>query len=406
MLFQIADAQEQFARMKVVGVGGAGGNAVNRMIEERLVGVEFLSINTDVQALMHSEAHRKLQIGKTLTRGLGSGSKPEIGREAILENQDEITEALQGADMVFVTAGMGGGTGTGAAPVVAELARSMGALTVGIVSKPFGFEGKRRMQSAEEGIATLKQVVDTLIVVPNDRLRAVVDKGTTMQEAFRVADSVLLNATRGISDLITVTGLVNVDFADVKTIMTEMGQALMGTGYGSGEHRATESAQEAISSPLLEDMTINGASGVLINITGGPDLSLHEVSEVSSIIHDAAGEDANIIFGTVLDPDMKGEIRVTVIATGIGGRGGFRPRIEAARTARSDSPLRAVPDEPAFAEVGARAPSREEPAGRTAEEPEEERAEGLDDLLSILDLTRGADKSNLDVPAFMRRQMN
>jgi cell division protein FtsZ len=402
MLFQIADANEQFARMKVVGVGGAGGNAVNRMIAERLQGVEFISVNTDVQALGSSDAHRKIQIGKTLTRGLGAGSKPDIGREAVLENQNDVSEALQGSDMVFVTAGMGGGTGTGAAPVIAEIARELGALTVGIVSKPFTFEGKRRMQAADEGISELRQVVDTLIVVPNERLRAVVEKGTTMQEAFRVADSVLLNATRGISDLITVTGLVNVDFADVRTIMTEMGQAIMGTGYGTGENRAIESAQEAISSPLLEDMSIAGASGVLLNITGGPDLSLHEVSEVSSVIHDAAGEEANIIFGAVIDAEMKGEIRVTVIATGIGGRRGVREPLRATTHAtRADAPSWGTPrGEPAYAQVV----PMTEGAARAEESPTRESE--LDDLVSLFELEKGGEKGDLDIPAFIRRQMS
>ena len=396
MLFQLADADEQFARMKVIGVGGAGGNAVNRMIEERLVGVEFISINTDVQALTHSEAHRKIQIGKSLTRGLGSGSKPDIGREAILENQNEVGDALENADMVFVTAGMGGGTGTGAAPVVAEIAKQIGALTVGIVSKPFVFEGRKRMKLAEDGIADLQAVVDTLIVVPNERLRAVVDKGTTMQEAFRVADSVLLNATRGISDLITVTGLVNVDFADVKTIMTETGQALMGTGFGVGESRAIDSAKEAIASPLLEDMTIAGASGVLINITGGPDLSLHEVSEVSSVIHDAAGEDANIIFGAVIDPNLKGELRVTVIATGIGGGRAYGRRPEPRREPAYEGPRPVEMAEPREADA---ATVTALPDGAGAKDD-------LDDLLSVLDLKASARKDDLEIPAFIRRQMS
>jgi cell division protein FtsZ len=407
MLFQLADADEQFARMKVVGVGGAGGNAVNRMIQERLVGVEFISINTDVQALSGSEAHRKIQIGRALTRGLGSGSRPDVGREAVIENRDDVGESLKGADMVFVTAGMGGGTGTGAAPIVAEIARECGALTVGIVSKPFNFEGRRRLQVAEEGIDELKQVVDTLIVVPNERLRDVVEKGTTIQEAFRVADSVLLNATRGISDLITVTGLVNVDFADVRTIMTEMGQALMGTGYGVGENRALESAQEAISSPLLEDMSIAGASGVLINITGGPDLSLHEVSEVSSVIHDAAGEDANIIFGAVIDPDLKGEIRVTVIATGIGGHRVTARPIERERT---HTPMLETAQVGAYASrVGAARQvvpiiESEEVALETTDAHDD--GDGLDDLLDVYELEADRRKDDLEIPAFIRRQMS
>jgi cell division protein FtsZ len=386
MRFQLADGEEQNARMKVVGVGGAGGNAVNRMIEERLVGVEFVSINTDAQALGHSEAHRKIQIGKSLTRGLGSGSRPDIGREALLEDQDDVAEAL--------------GTGTGASPVIADLARELGALTVGIVSKPFTFEGKKRLTVADKGIIELQSVVDTLIVVPNERLRSVVDKGTTVQEAFRVADSVLLNATRGISDLITVTGLVNVDFADVKTIMTEKGQALMGTGFGTGEHRSVESAQQAISSPLLEDMSIAGACGVLINITGGEDLSLHEVSEVSSVIHDAAGEDANIIFGAVIDPSLKGEIRVTVIATGIGGSVSYASQPEIRR-----QPL--TMSKPATVTVDANGGDNrlaalvDSAASSDSESPEE-----LEDLLSVLDLKSGAKKDDLEIPAFIRRQMN
>lgn len=405
MLFQLADAQEQFARMKVIGVGGAGGNAVNRMIEERLVGVEFISINTDVQALANSEAHRKVQVGKQLTRGLGSGSRPDIGREAVFENQNEVAEAVQGADMIFVTAGMGGGTGTGAAPVVAETAREQGALTVGIVSKPFEFEGKKRMKIASDGIAELRQVVDTLIVVPNERLRTVVDQATTIQEAFRVADSVLLNATRGISDLITMTGLVNVDFADVKTVMTEMGQALMGTGYGIGDQRGVESAQEAISSPLLEDMSIAGASGVLINITGGSDLSLHEVSEVSSVIHDAAGEDANIIFGAVIDPNMKGEIRVTVIATGIGDSQAYVRRTE----------TRIERTRPVVHPAVSASSEKTEPAQVFSITDSEDDEEGTDeatgendieDLLSVLELEGGAGKDDLEIPAFIRRKMN
>ncbi len=390
MLFELDDVQEQNARMKVVGVGGAGGNAVNRMIEERVAGVEFISVNTDCQALTHSDAHRKIQIGRTLTRGLGSGSKPDIGREAILEDQDDVAEALDGADMVFVTAGMGGGTGTGASPIIAQIAKERGALTVGIVSKPFLFEGRRRMQMAEDGIERLKEVVDTLIVVPNERLRSVVDRDTTVQEAFRVADSVLLNATRGISDLITVTGLVNVDFADVRTIMTETGQALMGTGFGVGEKRAVESAQQAISSPLLEDMSIAGASGVLINITGGPDLSLHEVSEVSSVIHDAAGEDANIIFGAVIDPNLKGEIRVTVIATGIGD--------ELRRTDAGRSIEAVRREEPS---------PKPEPAvvAMTGSAGEDDNVDELDDILSAFELQNGNRKDDLEIPAFIRRQM-
>ncbi len=306
------------ARLKVIGVGGCGGNAVNTMIDFGLQGVEFLAANTDVQALEKSSASIKIQIGSTLTKGLGAGANPEVGRNAALESKDILLESLQGADMVFITAGMGGGTGTGASPVIAEVARETGALTVAVVTKPFAFEGTKKMRQAEEGLERLKAVVDTVITIPNQRLLSVSCKNTTLAAAFQKADEVLLQAVKGISDVITVPGLVNVDFADVKTIMSEMGQALMGSGTGTGEQRAQDAARKAISSPLLEDISINGARGVLLNITGSSDLTIHDVNEASSLIHEEAHEDAHIIFGAVIDERMGDEVRVTVIATGFG----------------------------------------------------------------------------------------
>jgi len=310
------DNSRNYAKIKVIGVGGGGGNAVNTMIQARLEGVEFIAANTDLQALESNLAPRKMPLGSGLTRGLGAGANPEIGRNAALEDRDKIAELLQGADMVFVTAGMGGGTGTGAAPIIAEIAKSCGALTVGVVTKPFGFEGRKRRRQADEGIAALAKAVDTLITIPNDRLLTISSQKTTMVDAFHKVDDVLLNAVQGISDLITIPGLINVDFADVKTIMSCMGRALMGTGRASGERRAIEAAQQAISSPLLEDVSITGATGILINITGGPDLTLFEVNEAASLIQEAADEDANIIFGSVIDPSLTDEVRITVIATG------------------------------------------------------------------------------------------
>lgn len=316
MPFELEESAPQNARMKVVGVGGGGGNAVNRMIEEHLEGVEFISVNTDAQALMNSKADVKIQIGKKLTRGLGAGAKPEVGRQAIEENREDTKRVLAAADLVFVTCGMGGGTGTGAAPVICQLAREAGALTVGIVTRPFLFEGRKRMRHAEEGIAEMRKHVDTMIIVPNERLLAVVGKGIPFHEALKKADEVLLHATQGISLLISQTGLVNVDFADVRTIMANGGSALMGTGIGRGENRAMEAAQQAIASPLLDNVSISGASGALVNITGGEDLTLGEVTQISDIVHDAVGDDAEIIFGAVHEPAMQNEIRVTVIATG------------------------------------------------------------------------------------------
>ncbi|ADG82997.1 cell division protein FtsZ [Thermincola potens] len=310
---------DQFANIKVIGVGGGGNNAVNRMISAGLKGVEFITVNTDAQALYLSQAPQKIQIGAKLTKGLGAGANPEIGQKAAEENREELVQALKGADMVFVTAGMGGGTGTGAAPIVAEVAKEVGALTVGVVTKPFTFEGRKRLTQAEAGINNLKEKVDTLITIPNDRLLQVIDKHTSIVEAFRIADDVLRQGVQGISDLIAVPGLINLDFADVKTIMTDTGSALMGIGIASGENRAAEAAKLAISSPLLET-SIEGARGVLLNITGGTSLGLFEVNEAAEIIAKAADPEANIIFGAVIDDNMQDEVRVTVIATGFDNR--------------------------------------------------------------------------------------
>src|SRR5918996_161336 len=317
-MFEIVEQNSLTARIKVIGIGGGGGNAVNTMIGGKLSGVDFMVANTDAQSLEASQAPLRIQLGHMVTKGLGAGANPEIGRRAALEDQEKIREYLEGSDMIFLTAGMGGGTGTGGAPVIARVARDVGALTVGVVTKPFIFEGKKRMHQAEQGIEELKQSVDTLIVIPNQRLLSIAAKTTTMLEAFHKADDVLLQAVRGISDLIITPGLINLDFADVRTVMAEMGLALMGAAAATGEHRAIEAAQKAISSPLLEDISIQGARGVLINITGGPDLCLHEVNEAASMIQEEAHEDANIIFGSVIDENMSDEIRITVIATGFG----------------------------------------------------------------------------------------
>ncbi len=306
---------ENFTKIKVIGVGGGGNNAVNRMIEAELQGVQFIAINTDKQALQSSKAEYKIQIGEKLTRGLGAGANPEIGKKAAEESRDDIFQALQGADMVFITAGMGGGTGTGGAPIVAEIAKEMGILTVGVVTKPFTFEGKRRSSHADMGIEELKKCVDTLVTIPNDRLLQVVERRTSIVEAFKIADDVLRQGVQGISDTITVPGLVNLDFADVKAIMFERGLAHMGIGRASGENRAVEAARQAVHSPLL-DTSISGLKGVLFNVTGGSDLGLHEVNEAAEIISESADPDANIIFGAVIDEAMKDEIRITVIATG------------------------------------------------------------------------------------------
>jgi cell division protein FtsZ len=314
-MLEFETSVESLATIKVIGVGGGGNNAVNRMIEHGVQGVEFIAVNTDAQALNLSKAEVKMQIGAKLTRGLGAGANPEVGKKAAEESKEAVEEALKGADMVFVTAGMGGGTGTGAAPVIAQIARDLGALTVGVVTRPFTFEGRKRATQAAGGIAAMKESVDTLIVIPNDRLLEIVDKSTPMLEAFREADNVLRQGVQGISDLIAVPGLINLDFADVKTIMSNKGSALMGIGIANGENRATEAAKKAISSPLLET-SIDGAQGVLLNITGGSNLSLYEVQEAADIVASASDQDVNMIFGSVINENLKDEIVVTVIATG------------------------------------------------------------------------------------------
>ncbi|EAE4508632.1 cell division protein FtsZ [Listeria monocytogenes] len=314
-MLEFDTSSESLATIKVIGVGGGGNNAVNRMIEHGVQGVEFISVNTDAQALNLAKAETKLQIGTKLTRGLGAGAVPEIGKKAAEESREQIEEALKGSDMVFVTAGMGGGTGTGAAPVIAQIAKEMGALTVGVVTRPFGFEGPKRTKQALTGTEAMKEAVDTLIVIPNDRLLQIVDKNTPMLEAFREADNVLRQGVQGISDLIAVPGLINLDFADVKTIMTNRGSALMGIGIATGENRSAEAAKKAISSPLLET-SVDGAKGVLMNITGGSNLSLYEVQEAAEIVSSASDEDVNMIFGSVINDELKDELIVTVIATG------------------------------------------------------------------------------------------
>ncbi|GAA4715628.1 cell division protein FtsZ [Brevibacillus fulvus] len=367
---------EQFARIKVIGCGGGGSNAVNRMIAGGVKGVEFITLNTDAQALHLSSADTKLQIGEKLTRGLGAGANPEIGKKAAEESRDMIENALRGADMVFVTAGMGGGTGTGAAPVVAEIAKELGALTVGVVTRPFSFEGRKRALQGEAGIAALKEKVDTLIVIPNDRLLEIVDKNTPMLEAFREADNILRQGVQGISDLIATPGLINLDFADVKTIMTERGSALMGIGVGSGENRAAEAARRAISSPLLET-SIEGARGVIMNITGGSNLSLYEVNEAADIVSSAADPDVNMIFGAVINEELKNEIVVTVIATGF------------EESQRQNAAVRR-PQQGA----GQNRPSASTTptAGRGREEEEEKTIFSMNNL------------DNLDIPAFLRNR--
>ena len=312
-------AGNYLALLRVVGVGGGGTNAVNRMVDAGMAGVEFIAVNTDAQALMVCDADVKIHIGSAATRGLGAGADPTVGQAAAHESRDELKEALKGADMIFITAGEGGGTGTGGAPILADLGRELGALTVGVVTKPFGFEGRKRAQQAEQGIDNLREKVDTLIVIENDRLLQVVEKQTSVVDAFRMADDVLRQGVQGITDLITVPGLVNLDFADVRTIMREAGSALMGIGVASGDNRASEAARSAVSSPLLES-SIEGATGILLNITGGPDIGLFEVNEAAEVVTSAADQNANIIFGAVIDEAMGDEVRVTVIATGFGGQ--------------------------------------------------------------------------------------
>lgn len=386
MVFEFERETTRNARMKVVGVGGAGGNAVNRMIDENLEGVEFVAINTDAQALANCSAHLSLQIGRKLTRGLGAGARPEVGRQAVAENEEEIRRALEGADLVFVTAGMGGGTGTGAAPRVGQIASDMGALVIAIVTRPFNFEGKKRMRHAEMGLRDLRRSVDTMIVVPNEKLLSVVGKGTTFRAALKKADEVLLHATQGISDLISVTGEVNVDFADVRTVMSNRGAALMGTGEATGEERAVEAAQQAICSPLLDSVSINGATGVLVNISGGMDLAIDEVTTVNSIVQEAAGDEAEMIFGAVHDPNLDGKLRVTVIATGFG------QQVE-------DEPAPTLKVVPVETEPVVRPRLVSVVGGDTAPV-----ARGLPEIGSAF--TSRSHVDDLEIPTFIRRQMD
>lgn len=413
------------AKIRVVGVGGAGGNAINRMIESGFSGVDFVAVNTDAQALECSLAATRVQIGRQLTHGLGSGGNPEIGRKALEENGEDIANVLKGSDMVFVACGMGGGTGTGAAPAVAEMVKSMGALVVGVATKPFMFEGQFRMKQATEGLELLKQAADTAIVIPNQRLLAVASKNTPVREAFRIADDVLLRATKGVADLIMVPGLVNLDFADVKSVMTAMGDAVMGTGVSGGKNRAVEAAQQSISSPLLEDATIRGAKGVLVNVTGGPDLSLHEISEAAMVVNEAIGVESNMIFGAVIDDSLKDKVMITVIATGIGEKPKPKekvlPRRErvAARPIRTVQPANqlvaagrasvrtAASETPAKATGGSARrnpvkpePARPEPARPARREPAQRPA-----MFAKGGGRRGS-KKDLEIPTFLRRQMD
>jgi cell division protein FtsZ len=371
------DEERDVAKIKVIGLGGGGSNAVNRMMAAKFTGVDFIVANTDLQALRASPAPQKIQLGARLTSGLGAGSNPEVGRNAAQEDKDTIKSMLEGADMVFVTAGLGGGTGTGAAPVVAAIAKDLGILTVAVVTKPFHFEGRRRQQQAENGMHELRNVVDTLITIPNQRLLAVVDRGTPLVEAFKVADTVLLQAVQGISDLILVPGLINLDFADVRTIMSGMGMALMGAGTGKGQNRALDAAQKAVASPLLDETSIEGARGILINFTGGPDMAIHEVEEAAKIVQEAAHEEANIIFGAVIDESLQDEVRITVIATGFTER-----KLE---SSPSSTKVLELPPRPS------RAPA---PGPSWRRRLSDARAEGGEAPM----------EEDLDVPAFLRRQ--
>jgi cell division protein FtsZ len=392
-----ANEIESFARIKVVGVGGGGCNAVNRMIDEGLTGVDFVAINTDAQALLQSKAGTRVRIGEKLTRGLGSGGNPEQGRKAAEESAESLYEVLKGSDMVFVTAGMGGGTGTGACPIVSQIAKEVGALTIGVVTRPFTFEGSRRNQSADAGITKLKEQADTLIVIPNDRLLQVVDKRANLQDAFRMADDVLRQGVQGISELITVPGLINLDFADVKTIMSEGGAALMAVSQAKGEERAREAAERAISSQLL-DITIDGARGILLNVTGGPDLTLFEVNQAAAIIKETAHPEVNLIFGAVINPDMKDELRITVIATGFERTGMPRSvmnqvplRSETSRISetRQTSPYTISP-----------APAQPQPRSNV---PEYAAANSSSNTTSTF-TPRTFNTEDLDIPAFLRKR--
>ena len=394
-MFELMDVDSRSAVIKVIGVGGGGGNAVNHMLRSNIEGVEFICANTDAQALNSTEVRTALQLGSNVTRGLGAGANSERGYEAAMEDRDRIAEALDGADMVFITAGMGGGTGTGAAPVVAEVAKELGILTVAVVTKPFAFEGPKRMKIAEAGIKALTKHVDSLITIPNEKLVSVLGKGVTLVDAFKAANDVLLNAVQGIAELITKPGLINVDFADVRTVMSEMGVAMMGTGRASGEDRAREAAELAIRSPLLEDINLSGARGLLVNITAGMDMSLGGFDEVGSTIREFARDDATVVVGTVLDPDMVDEIRVTVVATGLGAEEAVA---EPAPQPVDLQPVRVANGEPMVEPV---ASSPDDYAGLDVPTAVRRQAESRK---GYVDAATRQDMEYLDIPAFLRRQ--
>ena len=401
MLFEFDSLNEQKAKLKVVGVGGAGGNAVTRMITSGMQGVDFIAINTDAQDLDNNPSEHKIQVGKNLTKGLGAGANSSVGKEAVEADKEAITSLLEGADMVFITAGMGGGTGTGASPVISQISRELGVLTVGIVTLPFSFEGPKRMNRALEGMAEMKKACDTVIAIPNQKLMSIVDKSTTLPEAFQMADTILHQAAKGISDLINVQGVINLDFADVETIMKNMGEAIMGTGVASGEERAVLAAQQAISSPLLDDASIKGAQGVLVNITGGNDLTLMEANEATSIIFEEAGPSANIIFGAVMDPALDDEIRVTVIATGfnipkaVSKLDEFHTKTETYTTETLHTRhLQEQVNKPLHAQ-------KEKSAENSQEEPEQKKTVLTFDDTQDAPVIYGKD---LQIPAFIRRQ--
>jgi cell division protein FtsZ len=399
-MIQFDDLSGQCARIKVVGIGGAGGNALNGMIEAGLSGVEFIALNTDAQNLENNRAPSRIQIGKNLTKGLGAGANPEIGLKAVEEDKEAVINSISGSDMVFVTCGMGGGTGTGAAPIVAEVAKDIGALTVGIVTKPFPFEGKTRMRNADRGIEAMRKCVDTLIVIPNERVLAIIDRNTPAISAFKVVDSILLEATRSISDLINVHGYINLDFADIKTIMQGMGDALMGTGMATGEGRAAAAAEQAITSPLLDGVNINGALGVLINITGGSTLTLWEVHDAATIVQEAAGENANVIFGMVVDESIQDELRVTVIATGFNKEAKLKtvmqtPKVEVKGFEGRDF---AELDKPTYIRVQ-KEEKKVRPNNLLSATPASSNILSLDEDLP-------SEPDDLDIPTFLRKQMD
>lgn len=419
-MFEFDDSHGKSAHIKVVGVGGGGGNAINTMIASGLQGVDFIATNTDAQALGNSRATLRMQLGEELTKGLGAGANPEVGKNAAIEARELIREQLEGADMVFITAGLGGGTGTGASPIIADVAKECGALTVGVMTKPFAFEGKRRMRQAEQGISELRKVLDTLITIPNQRLLTIADRTVPLLDAFKRVDDVLVLAVQGISDLITVHGIINLDFADVRTIMNEMGMAIMGSGVARGEGRALEAARQAISSPLLEDLSISGARGILINITGGDDLTLHEINEAATLIQEEAHDEANIIFGSVINSSLGDEVRVTVIATGLDNPASFES------DATEPAPAKRIAS-PQLVAIPPTQPERQTPAARRASEDDlpgfsediqekaEEKAEAAPTVRARPKRPEGKksrrtfnmspfDEDEYDIPTFLRRQ--